>query len=234
MNSFKKIHTAVFDFDNTLFDTELVKRKLREVVMDYGVDSEIAQKVYDLASVNGDEVTFSIEYFFEVLQKELEKLSIQVPDGDFEKLREKILEGANLLKGAKEILDKCKNENMKMYLLSLGVKKWQDEKLDFAGIRNYFDNENIVYTLGVKLGKVETLKNIFGNGFGGSGCVLFNDKPDETEAILEAFPEMKVFLRFDKRDFRYSEQNFKDLREKYSDRIEYSSDLSDFINEISN
>lgn len=62
--------------------------------------------------------------------------------------------------------------------------------------------------------------------------MLFNDKPDETGALLSAFPDLQVRLRFDEEDKRYREDHFTALAKDFPGRVSWSRDLSDFTREL--
>ena len=49
-----------------------------------------------------------------------------------------------------------------MYLLSLGVKNWQEEKVEQAGIEPFFPSGHIVYTDRIDTGKEGAMKKLFG------------------------------------------------------------------------
>ncbi|MBI2990273.1 MAG: HAD hydrolase-like protein [Candidatus Magasanikbacteria bacterium] len=227
-----EIHTAIFDFDNTLFDTEKLKKVLREIVMKYGTTEREATEVYKKALSEGDTNTFSISHFFGVLQHEMRSQGVEIPDAELQIVRGRIVESARALEGAQALLEECKQKKYNMYLLSLGVPEWQREKLELSGFKDYFSDDNIMYTRAISQGKVEALQERFGADFTGSGVMLFNDKPDETGALLSAFPDLQVRLRFDEEDKRYREDHFTALAKDFPGRVSWSRDLSDFTREL--
>jgi regulator of sirC expression with transglutaminase-like and TPR domain len=62
--------------------------------------------------------------------------------------------------------------------------------------------------------------------------VLFNDKPDETGYLLEAFPELVAYVRREINDKRYSEKDFEFLKKVFGERVEYSDNLKDLKNKF--
>lgn len=227
MSNLKPIRTAVFDFDNTLFDTERIKNTFIGIVINARGTEDDGWHIYREAVTSEGTATFSIEHFFKVMRAELSLKGIEVPETKLDAVRDQIHAEAALLEGAEELLEMC-GEDVDRYLLSLGVPEWQQEKVDLAEIGPYFPEGHIIYTEHVEGGKVAALKEQFGDDFSGEGVVVFNDKPDETKAMLEAFPELRAFLRRDERDLRYTEEQFVELEEAFRGRLVWGHELSEF------
>ena len=52
---------VVFDFDNTLFETETLKQGLFEIAEEHGLTQEESRHVYEEARVSNGQATFSIK-----------------------------------------------------------------------------------------------------------------------------------------------------------------------------
>ena len=131
-----------------------------------------------------------------------------------------------LLDGARELLDSVQGA-YEMYLLSLGVESWQMKKFDLCKLETYFDPEHIMFTPSVVAGKIGKLQEAFGENFDGEGIVLFNDKPDETANMLQAFPKLHALVRREVRDERYSEADFEKAHDEFGDRFVWRESLKD-------
>lgn len=215
----------VFDFDNTLFHTERLKQALYGIAKDRGFSHDEAIRIYLQARQKGNKITFSIVNFCDALNAAITErnLSEEVTPSF---VRNELFQHVGLVEGAKELLTNIKEKDITPYLLSLGVPAWQHEKVALSGLDAFFDPDHIVYTTNISEGKISALRELFGEDFSGKDTYLFNDKPDETKAILEAFPELHVYLRRDEADHRYTKEDFNLLLEQYGDRVMYAEDLT--------
>jgi phosphoglycolate phosphatase-like HAD superfamily hydrolase len=223
----EKITRVVFDFDNTLFDTERRKQLLYEMAMLHGYSKEEGKKMYDEARVVGEKIVISLSSYISILQEYVTRDKKQFRAVDVSSLIQKMHHGDGLLSGAKKLLFWCKSLPVEMYLLSLGVRGWQEEKVAQAGIADFFGDEHIVYTDKVDNGKIKSLQMLFGENFKGEGTLIFNDKPDETAALLQEFPGLVACVRREPLDDRFSEDSYTDLKKNFPDRVVCSERLEE-------
>jgi len=215
----------VFDFDNTLFQTERLKQALYAISMDRGFSHDEAIRIYLEARQKGNKITFSIVNFCDALNAAIDEKHVgKEVTPSF--VRNELFQHVGLVDGARELLTTIQEQKIEPYLLSLGVPEWQHEKVALSGLNTFFDPDHIVYTSNISEGKIAALKELFGEDFTGKDTFLFNDKPDETRAILDAFPELHVYLRRDVADTRYTKEDFDTLLGKYNGRVMYAEDLT--------
>ena len=216
---------VVFDFDNTLFEAERLKFALYGFVETYGFSQEDAKEMYRLSRDLDGHVTFSPERFCEVLNDAIEKKQQGISvDPSF--VREHLMQHVGVVTGAIALLKQLKEQQVPMYLLSLGVPEWQHEKVLMSGIDIFFPAEHIQYTTHVHEGKIVAFREIFGADFSGKDTYLFNDKPDETAVLLDTFVDLRAYLRRDPDDMRYAKEDFDALVATYPDRAIYAEDLT--------
>lgn len=223
--------TIIFDLDNTLINTERIKTVLIKTAIDFGFSETQAWDIYNKSHRDGGKVTFTLERFAEVLiEMGVEKNVV----GIIESIKEKFVSDSLLLPGAKDLLNFCQKNNIKKYLISLGVKKWQDEKIVLAGLDKIFKSQEIIFREEIKTkeGKVEAIKRIFGDEFTGQNMIFVNDKPNENRDVLESLPNIKVLGGWCRQDRRYSESDFIKLKEDFGDRFEWSDNLVDLKNKL--
>jgi len=216
---------VVFDFDNTLFQTERLKQALYVIVEERGFSHDEAVHIYLNARQKNNEITFSIVNFCDVLNVAIDKnKTSEHVTPSF--IRNELFQHVGLVDGAMELLSLLKKHDIAPHLLSLGVSEWQHEKVALAKLDTFFDPVHIVYTSNILEGKVDALRLLFGIDFDGADTYLFNDKPDETKNILDAFPKLRVYLRRDSTDTRYTKEDFDVLVKTYGDRVMYADDLN--------
>lgn len=220
-----KIEKAIFDLDNTLFDTELVKNYFREVVKDYGFSPE---EIFKEVKRNDGQVTY--RGFVDVMDRKLFSRKI-CSLNSYNLWIKEIEEKVKPTQGATEVLQILTKYQIENYLLTLGVKDWQIKKIEWINLSNYFKFENIFFTEDSACGKIEEIKKIIGESEG-EKVVFFNDKPDETENILEVFPKMRAFLRREEKDERYTEQDFINLKQRFNERVIWSNNLKNIIPDL--
>ncbi len=223
----KKIKAIVFDLDNTLIGTEKIKDLFYQLAMDHGCSEREAREIYINAREKRGKIKISLESFGRFLELELKKAGKNFSDKLFEQTNTKLRSGSLLFSGVRGLLGQLMKKEIPIYLLSLGVREWQEKKIKWAGLDKFFPSDNIIFTdnSSVKEGKAEALKRIFGSDFNGTGVVLVNDKPDESEELLEMFPRLRVFLRQEVRDKRYKEIDFARLERKYKERVVWCDSL---------
>ena len=242
----QKIHTVIFDLDNTLIDTEAIKEVFKDVAEEYGIPREEAWGAYLQAREDKQgNIKLTPETYTVELQEKFPDKGVEL-SGVYAMIDKRFKKPEDLLlPGAQELLEMCKKEGLNMYLLSLGIEEWQREKIERADLYKYFNNDQvqdeddsesgegeIIFTERVDEGKLDVLRDRVLEGGDGSGVVFFNDKPSKREAddILDAFSEIRILLRKDDRDRRYengewSSQVVDELKEAYGERFDYAGEL---------
>ncbi len=220
-----KITRVFFDFDNTLFDTEKKKQLFYKIAEIHGYSHDEAKKIYAEARFAGDKIIISLAGFLNALRERLERDAAPFHSVEVSSIIGKMNHGDGLLPGARYLLTFCKQKNLEQYLLSLGVRSWQEEKLNQAGIADLFAPERILYTETLDVGKIDVLKEVLGAEFAGEGSLLFNDKPDETARLLEIFPQLSALVRREARDTRYGEPEFISLEAQFPGRVAWADNL---------
>lgn len=217
----------IFDFDNTLYDTERRKDFFWEIAGVHGYSKVDAYRMYNEARMSGDTITISLESYLGVLQSNLKQDKKKFRTAAVQEILNAMDEGVNLLPGAKQLLEWCLEKECARYLLSLGVREWQEMKYEQSGLAPYFSPEHVVFTENAKWGKREAMNKLFGGMFDGTGAILVNDKPDETRELLVLFPKMKALVRREKRDKRYQKKNYESLVADFPGRVAWAENLSE-------
>jgi phosphoglycolate phosphatase-like HAD superfamily hydrolase len=225
ITSHQDIKRVVFDFDNTLYQTEKLKAKFYAMAEIHGYTREEAKDIYNEARVASERIIINLSSYLLVLREQIQADGLTFLNEEVSEIIKNIGHGDGLIPYARELLKHTEDQGLDMYLLSLGVKEWQEEKVAQANISQYFKEGHIVFTDMIKGGKVQVLQELFGADFTGSGTVIFNDKPDETRKMLEAFPNIIAFLRYEPLDDRFSPINFDVLEKDFSGRTVWSEDL---------
>lgn len=219
------IHTVVFDFDNTLYQTEKLKAKFYAMAEIHGYTREEAKEIYNDARVASERIIINLSSYLVVLRQQIQADGLTFLNEEVSEIIEKVGKGDGLVPFARELLKWCVDYGLEPHLLSLGVKEWQEEKVQKANIEHFFPKGHIVYTDRIRGGKVAVLKDMFGEDFSGKGVVVFNDKPDETREMLDMFPDLTTFVRYEILDDRFSPINFDILERDFPGRVVWSEDL---------
>ncbi len=184
----RKITQIIFDFDNTLFETEALKDIFWQIALVHGYGKRAAQSMYQEARTAGDKIIIAIESYISVVKKHLLADSRPYKPNEVVTLVVEAENTQRLLPGAKELLAWCEEKKVDRYLLSLGVAEWQERKVWHSGAHHYFSKDHIIYTDAITMGKANVISSVFGQRFAGESTVLFDDKPDETATLLSRFP----------------------------------------------
>ncbi len=228
-SSAHKISRIIFDFDNTVFDTEALKDVFWHMGSIHGYSFEQSQNIYHEARSQGNTITMAVGSYITKLKEHCQKDKKEFQNKKIENIMAKLPRSQRLLPGAKELLGFCKKKLIERYLLTLGVPAWQEEKVKRSGIDVYFEPSRIVYTRDINMGKIKALRKLFGKSFQGEGTIFFNDKPDESEQLLHTFPSLIMFVRREVRDSRFTEKDFKALRKKFPHAVFWSENLVDLL-----
>ncbi len=229
MKTLSTIKRIIFDFDNTLFDTEALKDIFWHMGSIHGYSFDETQEIYKKARVHGDVITIAIGSFLMALKEHCIRDGKDYNDKKIEHIMTKLTRSQHMLPGAQELLTFCKNKSTELYLLTLGVAAWQEEKVKNSGIDQFFAADHIVYTDDINMGKEKALRELFGDDFKGNDTIFFNDKPDETDNLLQQFPGLFMFVKREVRDGRYTEGDFVTLQKKYPNQLIWSENLSDLL-----
>lgn len=240
------IKVAIFDLDATLIDTQVIKNKLIDFLKDScGFSKEQILEIYKEARNYNGQNTLSLERLEEVLKtkKYSDACFNKEKWEDFKKWFEDV-DDTLLIRGVKKILPFLKENKVPIYILTLGVKKWQLDKIRKAGLDKFFmeegkrleDSDNIKYTVeeNVEKGKIEEINKILKELqlANTEDILFFNDRPDETLRIMEKFREMKVIIRREARDSRYTDEDYEKLKNngaKVFEDLDILEELNKFI-----
>ncbi len=171
--------TIIFDFDDTLFDTQKLKEKIFNKLIEYGISKDIIYKSYKesqniLGVYSPDNHTKILNdlYSFDVTNNlsdwivNLDLSSHIFPEVD------------SLLKNLKK--------NHYLILLTRGNKNFQTFKIAQSNISKYFNETHIT----------EDAKETFLKEMVFSEEVYFiNDKENENNTIKENFPNFKIIKK---------------------------------------
>jgi len=224
----KGIKHAVYDLDNTLIDAERVKWFFRQLAVRHGFTEKQAQEIYKQARNEEDgKIAITDERFLRFLKETLKRQGKQLNDQIVEEVFSEVEKdkGKLLFPGAVESIEFCEQRKIENSLLSLGVKDWQKKKMRWVGLDKFFNDQNTVFTVEENGGKKEALQKLFGKDFTGEGVVLFNDRPDESGELLDAFPGLKIFVRRDMNDARHDDEVWREFSKKYEGRAIVATDL---------
>ncbi|MFA6486558.1 MAG: HAD family hydrolase [Candidatus Magasanikbacteria bacterium] len=175
----------IIDFDDTLFDTYRFKQARLEAVKKFGVDENLYKETYARARLDQDG-----NYIYD----DRRHAQILAASGFDEEVIFSAFAGVSarlkdfMLPGALDFLQSIRNLKQPMILLSLGDPKFQEAKVKGVDISQYFDRLFMVPDTKEKV--LCELLQICDHD-----CWLINDKIDETQKLLSAFPQLQVVLR---------------------------------------
>jgi phosphoglycolate phosphatase-like HAD superfamily hydrolase len=178
----------IFDFDDTLFDTQSHKVLRQKVLLDIGVSEQCFWETYF-------EVRKTADGFYKNSNASHAR---QIALRGFDE--KKVLDAFNstttveilkslVIEGAEDLLKYAKSLNVPMVLLSLGDASYQELKVKGVGLEKYFDRMFMVNDTKLHVMK-ELLSHVHENS-----VWLINDKIEETFEILKEFPNLKSLLR---------------------------------------
>lgn len=167
--------TYIFDFDDTLFDNQKLKKDIFKILKNNKLNKEEITQSY--LSVRHD-------YSFE---NHINHIKSNYPKVDSKKIKNELksinLEN-HLSKYTEEVLNQIKNEH-NLILITYGNLKFQKEKLYKTGIKRFFKKELIFIT---NTNKIEILNKIEIS----EETYFLNDKEEENKIIKQKFKKLKV------------------------------------------
>lgn len=238
------LKAAIFDLDGTLFDVETLKEYLFDFLAVCGFEGDRAMAVYKSARDTNGKNQFTLDNFKDKVKLKCAEDGKVFNEGEWQKMVKKLRnkkEGL-LINGVKEVFSSLREKKVPFYILTLGVKEWQKEKMRLAGLDKILlnkgeildDCKNIKYTVNEDPGegKIKEIEQILQevNSVKGEGVIFFNDKPDETKEIMKESTQMKVFVRRENRDKRFSDKDYEEL-EKIPQVLQISEQF-DFLDKI--
>ncbi len=170
-----KLKTIIFDFDHTLFDTEMIKPMMKTFYTERGVP----EKVYDEVRTfqRKRDVNAGMTEQWEEMTKRGYKISKKELNDFFKTDLSLYLKGP-----VKEVLTKLKKRGYTLMILSMGIDDFQRFKIRQSGIESFFADH--IYTC--KEDKPRALKKISTTG----EVYFVNDHANEIEVVLKSFPKI--------------------------------------------
>jgi phosphoglycolate phosphatase-like HAD superfamily hydrolase len=216
----------ICDFDNTLYDTETLKELFYNIITVHNIDLEEAKKIYKISrDSDGIKASLNLDNFILKVRENLKNKDKELNKTEVDKIIKEINRRKLVLPDANGLLRKLRKKERKMILLSLGEEEFQKHKLKKSGLERFFDE--VVITDDVNQGKIIEIKRIL-NGEE-LDILFFNDKPDETDLILQKFPNLRAIVRRELRDERYCNEDFEELSNKHNGRVDIVTNLKDAI-----
>jgi FMN phosphatase YigB (HAD superfamily) len=168
--------TIIFDFDDTLFDTSMLKQGIFMKLAAHGIDNEIIENTYEECKNEKD--VYTLRGHTDILKEKHNFLGTDDMHDWFSKLDLSSYLFPEVIEG----LEKLSREHH-LVLLTKGESEYQNIKLEGAGIKKYFQEIHIT-----SKEKEEFLKDkIYSNPI-----YFINDKSSENKKIKDKFPEINI------------------------------------------
>ncbi len=218
---------VLFDLDNTLIDTQRIKREIfYDTASECGLTLDEAKEIYRSVRNSDGKVILCPQTFADVLAQKVGKSYGIIESMMYEKLAHR---GTSLcIDGAVELLQSAQKVNLEIYIMTLGVHSWQEEKIEWSGLGAFFPKEKRILPaldLSEKNAKIVAVENFFGKKIHEEKSILFNDKPEETAKLLETYPHMNAFVRQDISDERFIQSDFEKFEKVFGKRFIFSDSL---------
>ncbi|MFA6296395.1 MAG: HAD hydrolase-like protein [Patescibacteria group bacterium] len=176
----RKDKIVILDFDHTIFNTELFKRHLKTIFLRYGITSDRYEQTYN--------------YIRKKLKRPYDPaLHVRLLEGEITDIKSLMTEVNGLVANSKNYLYEdvisfleSVKDDCELFLVSLGVKRFQQPKIDNCKINGFFTK--VLLTEGEGGLKKDILKD------------LINENRDKKIAIIEDVPENIDYI---KRGFSY-------------------------------
>jgi len=177
----------IIDFDDTLFNTQAFKQARLEAIQRLGVSEKEYWETYRQARNSADGViTYTNARHAEVLATRgynYDEVLAMLKETTGEALKNFLFEDTILF------LEQIKKLGQPMILLSLGNLGFQELKTKGSGIDRYFDR--IIFIHDTKMNVLGELLAKVSN----SDIRFINDKIEETQRLIKAFPRLKPILK---------------------------------------
>lgn len=146
-----KITTVVFDLDNTLIDTERIKNHLDRASTEQGLSREEAIVIYQSSRDQAGKVIFDLDIYLRNLKERLKVIGREFNQEMYdEAIRLMQNDPELLLTGTRELLELSAEQGLRIVILSLGVRKWQEQKIGFSGLGRVIGNIEDRYKIKVE------------------------------------------------------------------------------------
>jgi FMN phosphatase YigB (HAD superfamily) len=174
----------IFDFDDTVFDTNRLKNDVVERFVLHGIKRDVAEDAYHKAkSENG---VYSLNSHICTINN---LQNTEVPK-DFYNWFENLDLTQYVFSNIEVLLSDLK-QNHKLILLTKGENEFQNFKINKSGLAEHFAEIHIT----------QNEKEIFLQDFLFEEPVIFiNDKLDENQKVQEKFPHFRVSQKYEKGD----------------------------------
>ncbi len=171
--------TIIFDFDDTLFDTQRLKEQIFEILEKSGVPNDIIHRSYKQSqSILG---SYSIDNHLKILKDKYD-ISEEMNINDW--LNDADLT-SHVLPEIDELLQNLSN-NHYLILLTKGDFDFQTLKINKSDLKKHFREIHII----------KEDKDLFLKDKSFSGSVYFvNDKDKENEIIKNNFPDFNIIKK---------------------------------------
>jgi FMN phosphatase YigB (HAD superfamily) len=168
--------TIIFDLDDTLINTHLLKESVADKLFSYGIPRDIVDSAYHIAKERAG--NYTLQAHVDVIR---EKHSFEIPEDVFVWFSTEDL-SVYVFPEYETILETLR-ENHTLILLTKGEAEFQKMKIAGSGLGTYFQHIHITpYPKEVLLSREEFELPI----------VFVNDKKEENEKIKELFTDFQI------------------------------------------
>jgi FMN phosphatase YigB (HAD superfamily) len=169
----------IFDLDHTLFDTTEFKKDIFATLKAYGVNNTTAQSSFKEFVARHDGNYDILSHCEELLQKKHLASLDEVRAFLASPLEQ------HLFRDAKKILRELRARGYYLVLLTKGIERFQNFKIERTGLKYFFAAIKIVEREKEKgLAKLSPP----------NGSYFVNDREDETERVMHAYPNLEYIL----------------------------------------
>lgn len=171
--------TLIFDFDNTLFETQSHKKRMFDLLASFGIPKGEIFASYE-------ELVLPRERMYDMREHcaLLSRRGFPCPEEKVEEFLKSCFK-SHLMPGAEEMLAEFKRKGCRLVLLTKGIDSFQRTKVRQSGIEGFFSE--IHTCLGKKELALEAIKDH-------DGAYFINDSGKETELVAQHHPELKCIL----------------------------------------
>ena len=206
----------IIDFDNTLFNTNLLVERIMQVFKDSGIDEIETLRSYRLSCYgeHGNNFGYSFANHLKVLSQD--KYDTKLVEENLSKL---LNTNDYNFDGVEEFLSFCRQKTDLMVLLTLGDNQFQRQKLANSGLEKFFD-KIIIDNLSQKekhVAQITDSKTPF---------YFINDNLIENRKIKDTLPNLDIVSKVNLKKF--SVQDYIDSQ------LPYFNTLSEIKNYVAN